>query len=92
MRITDIRFSSAPPELERTGLCGWIALTLDGRIRVDGLTLRRTATGRLTLSFPARRDDAGRQHPYVRPLDDEARRDVEEQVLHALGFDGQQRR
>ena len=61
-------------------------LRLDATLRLDGLALRRTADGRLSLSFPARRDTAGKQHPYLRPVDDAARRDIEHQIFTALGL------
>jgi hypothetical protein len=84
--ITDVDFTSAPPEEGRTGLLGYVAATINGRLRIDGITLRRTADGRLAIAFPARRDAAGRQHPYVRPVDDAARREIELQIFAALGL------
>ena len=56
-------------------------------LALDGVALRRTRDGRRTLSFPARRDRQGRDHPYVRPLSTEARSAIERQVLDALGLE-----
>ena len=66
---------------------GFLALTFEG-FRMDGLALRRSQEGRLYLAFPARRDSAGREHPYYRPLSDETRRALERQVLAALAEGG----
>lgn len=64
----------------RSGLLGYVSVFY-GDLILDGLTVRRTADGRLTLSFPERRDRQGRRHPYVRPLDDDARRRIERAVF-----------
>ena len=69
------------------GLLGFVTIKLAGRIMLDGIALRRNATGRLCLSFPERRDSCGRRHPYIRPVDDQARRDLEAQVFAALGLE-----
>ena len=70
-----------------TGLLGYVGLRL-GDLCLDGLTLRRTTYGELRLSYPARRDRSGRDHPLVRPVDDAARRVIEAQVFEALGLGG----
>ena len=87
VKITNITFRASDPLQERAGLLGWISATIDDRLRLDGLTLRRTADGRLTLSFPAKRDSTGRKHSYVRPIDDHTRIEIEQQVFHALGLE-----
>ncbi len=87
MRISNLQFKSAQISDAESGLLGWISCSINGSLRLDGIAVRRTADGRLALSFPARRDDAGRRHFYVRPLDDKARRDIEHQVFLALGIE-----
>lgn len=52
---------------------------------LDGITLRRTASGRLALSFPSRTAGDGRRHPLVRPVDDAARQAIERERLGQLG-------
>jgi DNA-binding cell septation regulator SpoVG len=84
--IDRIELKTAGPEAAETGLLGWISFRLNRRLQVDGVALRRTIEGRHTLSFPARRDRAGNQRFYVRPLDDETREAIESQVLTALGI------
>ena len=86
LRVELISFSSAAPELKATGLLGWVRCALNGRLELDGLALRRTDGGRFYVSFPERADSAGRRHALVRPLDDEARRDIEAQILAASGL------
>ena len=66
----------------RSGLLAYLSVFY-GQLVLDGLTVRRTAGGRLTLSFPERRDRQGRRHPYIRPVDDDARRAIEKAVFGA---------
>lgn len=68
----------------RTGLLGYISVHY-GSFIIDGLVLRRTASGRTTLSFPARTDRSGRRHSYIRPEDDAARRAVEREIFSQIG-------
>ena len=88
IRITDVRFKEAGIEDVERGLLGWVSCTVNGVLRLDGITVRRTREGHLALSFPARRDTAGRQHAYVRPLGQHVRREIEDKVLHALELEG----
>ena len=67
-------------------LLGWVSLTLDGRLRLSSIAVRRTLDGRMALSFPTRAEGVGQQSFYFRPLDDRTRREIEEQVFEALGF------
>jgi hypothetical protein len=85
-RIHDVRFVPASPRDRGTGLMGFVSCEI-GLLRVHGLALRRTRSGRLALSFPCPRDRRGREHVVVRPLDDRARRVVETQVFEALGLE-----
>jgi len=64
----------------RAGLLGYISVFY-GDLILDGLTVRRTADGRLAISFPARQDRQGRRHPYVRPVDDAARLRIERAIF-----------
>jgi hypothetical protein len=84
--IDKIEIKTTDPEAAETGLLGWITCRLNGRLQLDGLALRKTLDGRHTLSFPARRDGAGRQRFYLRPLDDATREAIEQQVFKALGI------
>lgn len=69
----------------RTGLLGYLSVHYGDDLILDSICLRRTADGRLALAFPARTDRVGRRHPYVRPTDDEARREIERAILGQLG-------
>jgi len=80
-----VMVAAAPGELG-SGLLGWLSFDLDHVLRVDGVALRRRLDGRLTLSFPCRRGRAGESHPYLRPLDAQARAVIERQVFEALGL------
>ena len=66
---------------------GWISCDLNGLLRLDSIGLRRTADGGYTLSFPARRDAEGKRHFYVRPVHDDARREIEFLIFKSLNFE-----
>lgn len=68
----------------RTGLLGFLSVTY-GCLVLDGIVLRRTAEGRLALSFPARTDKTGRRHSYIRPASDDVRLEIERELLWQLG-------
>lgn len=74
----------ASDEEVRTGLLGFISVFV-GDLVLDGIALRRTAAGRLALSFPARTSRSGHRHPYIRPVDDDARLAIERAILGQLG-------
>jgi len=84
IKITNVRFTSADETNVAAGLLGWVSLSLNGTVRLDGIAVRRTRENELTLSFPYRRDSAGRQHHIVRPLDDATHREIERQIIAAL--------
>lgn len=76
-QVTEVRFTPGSADDLRSGLLGWIACTLGGLVRLDGLTIRRTRGNRLTVSFPR----GNRRYPPIRPLNQEARAVLEEQIL-----------
>ena len=88
LSVSGVQLVSAGAQDRVSGLLGWISCVLNDGVRLDGIALRRTTEGRLVLSFPERRDGAGRRHPYIRPVDDEARRAFEHEILTAIGLDG----
>ena len=80
--ITDVEGTPAPPRDVARGLIAFVSLTVDGVLRVDGLTLRRARDGRHSVSLPRRRG-----HPIVRPLTADGTRELERQVLVHLGLE-----
>ena len=86
LRVSDVKFTAGTPMQADDGLLGFVSCVY-GALHLDGLSLRRTLDGRMALSFPARVDSAGRQHPYIRPLDDSARREIESEVFKHLGLE-----
>jgi hypothetical protein len=85
--ISGVGFTKATADDERRGLLGYVTLTFADLLLLDGITLRATDSGRHALSFPCRTDNAGRRHPYFRPIDDRARRLIERAVFNALGIE-----
>ena len=84
--LGEIKFTAATADEAERGFLGWVSCTLNHTLRIDGLAIRRTLGGRLTISYPARRDGTGRQHPIVRPVDDRARLEMESRLFKALGL------
>lgn len=78
--IGHIRFTPSSDADADRGLLAFVRLDL-GPVQLDGITLRRTLDGRLTLAWPERTDRAGRRHALIRPIDDAARRELEHAVL-----------
>lgn len=87
VHVSDVRFVAASPADVGTGLSGWACFVVNGVLRLDGVAVRRTLSGRTAISFPAKRDNTGRMRKYVRPLNAEVGREIEYQVLKALGFE-----
>lgn len=86
--VSGLRFMPASHAEAAGGLLGYASFLLNGRVRVDGVAVRRKLGGGLTLAWPARTDASGKRHPYLRPIDHAARLDLERQVLAALGLPG----
>ena len=84
--VTKVHFTAASQDDVQLGLLGWASCLVNGGLELDGLTIRRTRAGRHAVSFPSRRDGSGRERFYVRPIDDQARREIERQILGALQF------
>jgi len=84
--VSAVTLTAASSDTKRTGLLGYVRFILAGIVLVDAVALRRTLDGRLTLSWPERRDRAGIAHPILRPVNDGARRILEAAVFDALGI------
>lgn len=67
------------------GLIGFIRAGY-GQLELDGIALRRTRRGEPAPSWPCRRDRWGRGHAVVRPRSGDARRELDRQILEALGL------
>lgn len=84
LRVSEVRCTRARPHEAAGGLLAYVAFTINGQVRVDGVVVRRTLEGDHRLSFPSRPDRRGRKHPILRPLSDEARRHLEREVLRQI--------
>ena len=82
-RITDLTVTEASRADQALGLLAFLRFRVAGLV-LDGVALRRTRSGQLTLSWPERRDSAGRQHSIVRPAGDTERVALEQAVFAAL--------
>ena len=84
--ISELKYTPANQEAKERGLLGFVQCVVAGLLRVD-CALRRTRDGRLTISFPVKRDQAGRSHPLVAPANAEARLAIESAVFDAVAVD-----
>src|SRR5262245_57942465 len=82
--VSDVRFTIPSQDLIATGLLAWATCIINGQLELTGLMIRRTWNGRLTVSYPSRTDRTGQRHFYLRPIDDAARIEIEEQLLRAF--------
>ena len=82
--VSDVRFTPASAIDQRSGVLGWVTFIVGEGLRIDNVAVRRTRDGRIALSFPARRGRDGRQHPFIRPINDRARRAFEHEILSRL--------
>lgn len=89
LQVSEVKFVPATPGAREGGLLGFLSFLVGGSLRIDGVTLRRTMDGRTALSFPARRDRAGRAHYVVCPIDDASRLAIEQQVFESLQAGGE---
>ena len=87
LKVAVVRLWPATEAQLDQGLVGFMQVLLTCGLVLDGLALRVTREGRLTLAFPARRDRNGTRHYYVRPETEAARREIERQVFAGLGVD-----
>jgi len=89
VNCTEVRLTAAGAADRAKGLVGFVTLTLNDLLILDGIGLRHSTRGELVLMFPERMDRHGRKHALVRPIDDAARRVITLAVLAALGLQGQ---
>jgi DNA-binding cell septation regulator SpoVG len=68
---------------QREGLLGWLGIEF-GSLLIDNITLRRLAAGGYGLAFPKRTARDGTKYSIVRPIDDDARRAIEAEILDQL--------
>ena len=87
--LSEIQFTCAPRELREDGILGFVSVRY-GLLRIDSIALRKSRSGRPVLSFPSRRDRHGEQHSVVRPIGDEARRELEGAIFRAIGIAGEE--
>ena len=85
--VSDVGFSAATPSQVQQGLVGYVTLIVLDALRTE-CTLRRTTDGRLTISFPIRRDSMGRAHSKIAPASAAAHAAIEAAVLRALEDQG----
>ncbi len=84
--VSNVRLTAAPEQQVAEGFVGYVSLVVNDVLVLDGITMRRSAEGRPYLSYPQRTDRVGARHPYIRPLGEAARVELERQVLAALGL------
>lgn len=79
--IVQVRCIAVTESLRRTGVRCFARVVIENTISIDGLTVRRTERGEYLVTWPSRRDSAGRHHAIVTIFDERTRGDVEHAVL-----------
>ncbi len=82
--VTHAEVSPAELRDRERGLLGYVQVIVNDMIVLDGLTLRKGVDGRRYLGDPSKGTRSGSRFPYIRPLSEEARQDVQRQVFTAL--------
>lgn len=85
--ISNLTFTAATETDVAYGLLGYLSFVVGKTLRIDGVTVRRTAAGRITLSFPERTDRQGRRRRIVHPIDRDAQVRIERRVLEMLAIE-----
>lgn len=79
--IVSVQCIAVPTDLRMTGIRCFARVAIENTISIDGLTVRRTERGDYVVTWPERKDSAGRLHAIVTILDPKTRADVEHAVL-----------
>ncbi|MCC7014866.1 MAG: septation protein SpoVG family protein [Planctomycetes bacterium] len=88
LSVSRVQFREAPILDQHAGLLGWVSIELNGALVIADVQVRRTREGREYLAFPSRIDGRGERRSVVRPLTDEARVEIERQVVAELRKQG----
>jgi hypothetical protein len=83
--VSDLHFQPGGWRDLATGLLGYLRLCVARVLVVDGATLRMTADGRVTMSWPEQRRGPGRRRAIVWPVNPAVRRAIEAEVIALLG-------
>lgn len=87
--VSEVRFVAAGCVIDiDNGLLGYASCVLNGGLKIDGITVRRSAKGDLYAAFPARRDRRGGLRFLVHPINARTRREIESGILEALFAQG----
>ena len=84
LQIRRVGFIPASASSPSRTLLGYVSIYLAEIGRLDGLTLHRARSGGYGLNYPARKDGAGKRHPYFRPKNRATREAIERAVIEAL--------
>ncbi|MCL2034965.1 MAG: SpoVG family protein [Oscillospiraceae bacterium] len=80
MNITNIKIRKI---FDQEILKAIVSITIDDEFAVHDIRIIRGEAGRLFAAMPSRRDDIGIHRDIVHPIDSEARKSMETQILSA---------
>jgi DNA-binding cell septation regulator SpoVG len=84
LEVHDVGIVVAPPHVRDTGLMAWASVSIAAIVVIDGLTVRMSTGGTITIEWPMRKAEKGPLHAVAYVLDDDLRRRVEAAVLTAF--------
>ncbi len=84
-----MQFNAAPEKHREKGVIGWVSFDIYESFRVNAVVVKENREGHVSLSYPANKSPDGTLHHYVRPLNNETRLQVEDEILGVLGYGGE---
>jgi len=83
---SQMQFNDASDEHKEKGVVGWVSFNVFNSFRINSVAVRQSRTGVVSLSYPAKKSGEVLNH-YVRPLNNEVRLKVEDEILGVLGYE-----
>ena len=82
--LSDLVFTPASDMDRRAGLLGYVRVTVNDALRLDGITIRAERGGCLSVSYPERSSRSAQRIPLMRPVHARAARLFQAQILDEL--------
>jgi hypothetical protein len=85
LRVTSLRVIAANDVDCDRGVIAWLSFVVGDGLLVDGVAFRITEEGHPIFAWPGRKDGVGVRRYWVRPLRDDAKQEIEAQLLRQIG-------
>jgi hypothetical protein len=85
LRVTSLRVVPAHHADRNRGVIAWLSFVVGDGLLVDGVAFRVTEEGHPVFAWPGRKDGVGLRRYWVRPQRDDAKQEIEAQLLRQIG-------